>query len=116
MPTLTTFSRWTGAVQPFATLRRWAADARAWQLDALTSLAALDDACRDHMAHGAMAGADPLTDSLYGQLEGPAAEGAQAPTPYAEGVHQGEHPGWWLAGVALLAALVGATLLAPGAI
>lgn len=29
------------------------------------------------MAHGAMTTADPLTDSLYAQLEAPAAEGAQ---------------------------------------
>lgn len=36
----------------------------------------LDAACITHMAHGAMAGADPLTDSLYGQLEAPAEEGA----------------------------------------
>ena len=38
---------------------------------------ALDDAVAQHLAHGAMAGADPLTDALYAQLEAPAAEGAQ---------------------------------------
>lgn len=35
-----------------------------------------DTAVAAHMTHGAMAGADPLIDSLYGQLEAPAAEGA----------------------------------------
>lgn len=37
----------------------------------------LNTAVADHMTHGAMAGADPLVDSLYGQLEAPATEGAQ---------------------------------------
>lgn len=97
------------------TLHRWAAQARAWQQDALASFTALDEACRDHMAHGAMTGADPLTDSLYGQLEGPAAEGAQAPTPYQAGVPpQREHRAWWLTGITLLAALVSVALFTPG--
>ena len=41
------------------------------------TLADFDTAVAAHLAHGAMAGADPLIDSLYGQLEAPAAEGAQ---------------------------------------
>jgi hypothetical protein len=40
------------------------------------TLAQLDAACLQHLAHGAMAGHDPLTDSLLAQLEAPAAEGA----------------------------------------
>ena len=40
-------------------------------------LAALHDSIRTHMAHPAMPVADPLTESLYAQLEGPAEEGAQ---------------------------------------
>lgn len=97
-----------------ATIRRWAAQARAWQQAALADFSALDEACRDHMAHGAMAGADPLTDSLYAQLEGPAAEGAHQPTPYTDGITpKPEHRGWWIAAVTLLAALVSVALLLP---
>jgi hypothetical protein len=91
-----------------AAIRTWVADARAWQQQALADLSALDDACTSHMAHGAMAGADPLTDSLYSQLEAPAAEGAQQPTPYPDGMQpQRESRAWWLAGATLLAALAG---------
>ena len=54
----------------------------------------LDAAVAQHMAHGAMSGADPLTDSLYGQLEAPAAEGAQPALPYAASQPTPEHPGW----------------------
>lgn len=94
------------------TLRRWCAQARAAQLAALADLSALDAACTDHMAHGAMAGADPLTDSLYLQLEAPAQEGGQQPTAYADGIttSTGNGRGWWLASVALLAALASACL------
>lgn len=98
-----------------ATIRRWAAQARAWQQAALADFSALDEACTAHMAHGAMAGSDPLTDSLYSQLEAPAAEGAQQPTPYEAGMQpQREHRGWWLAGVTMLAALASVALLTPG--
>lgn len=38
---------------------------------------AWDAAIAAEMTHGAMTAADPLTDSLYAQLEAPAAEGAQ---------------------------------------
>lgn len=100
----------------FPTLRRRAAQARAAQLRMLQRLEALDAACTQHMAHGAMAGADPLTDSLYGQLEAPAAEGGLPATPYPAGqAPQREHRGWWLTGITLLAALVSLALLTPGA-
>lgn len=49
------------------------------------NLADFDAAVADNMTHGAMAGADPLIDSLYGQLEAPAAEGALPPLPYSAG-------------------------------
>lgn len=100
----------------FPTLRRRAAQARAAQLRMLQRLEALDAACTQHMAHGAMAGADPLTDSLYSQLEAPAAEGAQPATPYPAGQQRQPEPlGWWLAAATLLAALVSVGLLLPGA-
>lgn len=100
----------------FAALRRRAAQARAAQLRMLAWLQAFDDAVAQHMTHGAMAGADPLTDSLYGQLEAPAAEGAQPATPYTAGqAPKREHRGWWLTGITLLAALVSLALLTPGA-
>ena len=100
----------------FAALRRRAAQARHTQLRTLARLQAFDDAVAQHMTHGAMAGADPLTDSLYGQLEAPAAEGAQPATPYTAGqAPKREHRGWWLTGITLLAALVSLALLTPGA-
>ena len=64
------------------TMRRWATQARACQLDALQQMQALDAATQRHMAHGAMSGGDPLTDSLFEQADAAAAcavEGAQAP-------------------------------------
>lgn len=98
----------------FAALRRRAAQARHTQLAMLARLQAFDDAVAQHMTHGAMAGADPLTDSLYGQLEAPAAEGGLPATPYPAGqAPQREHRGWWLASITLLAALVSAGLLLP---
>lgn len=100
----------------FPTLRRRAAQARHTQLRTLARLQAFDDAVAQHMTHGAMAGADPLTDSLYGQMEAPAAEGAQPATPYTAGqAPKREHRGWWLTGITLLAALVSLALLTPGA-
>ena len=100
----------------FPTLRRRAAQARHTQLRTLARLQAFDDAVAQHMTHGAMAGADPLTDSLYGQLEAPAAECAQPATPYPAGqAPKREHRGWWLTGITLLAALVSLALLTPGA-
>jgi len=95
----------------FNTLRSWAAAVRDWQQDALSEMERLDDATRQHMAHGAMSGADPLTDSLYSQLEAPAAEGAQQPSAYNAGQQpEREHRGWWLTACTLLAALAGAAL------
>jgi hypothetical protein len=100
----------------FPTLRRRAAQARHTQLRTLARLQAFDDAVAQHMTHGAMAGADPLTDSLYGQLEALAAEGGLPATPYPAGqAPQREHRGWWLTGITLLAALVSLALLTPGA-
>ncbi len=100
----------------FPTLRRRAAQARHTQLRTLARLQAFDDAVAQHMTHGAMAGADPLTDSLYGQLEAPAAEGGLPATPYTAGqAPKREHRGWWLTGITLLAALVSLALLTPGA-
>lgn len=100
----------------FPTLRRRAAQARHTQLCTLARLQSFDDAMAQHMAHGAMSGADPLTDSLYSQLEAPAAEGAQPATPYPAGQQRQPEPlGWWLAAATLLAALVSVGLLLPGA-
>ena len=72
-----------------------------------------------HLAHGAMAGGDPLVDSLYGQLEGPAQEGAHAPLPYSAGRAQersarqrlaaaGRDPGlyWLMAAACVLVVLI----------
>lgn len=55
----------------------WLQAVREWQQDALTEMQRLDAAVSQHMAHGAMAGGDPLTDSLYGQMQAAAEEGAQ---------------------------------------
>lgn len=49
-------------------------------------LTTLDAATTAHLAHGAMAGADPLTDSLFAQLEAPAAEGALPPSQAGAGL------------------------------
>lgn len=70
--------------------RRWAAEVRHWQMDALQQMQALDAATQQHMAHGAMAGHDPLTDSLLDQA---AVASAGAP----EGAQQHPSPGAWLA-------------------
>jgi hypothetical protein len=90
-----------------AAIRTWAADARAWQQQALADLSALDEACRSNLQHGAMAGGDPLTESLYDQMQAAAEEGAQPPTRYHAGMPQPEPRAWWLAAGAMLAALVG---------
>lgn len=45
-------------------------------------------------------------DSLFGQIEAAAAEGAQPPIAYAAGtITQPDHWGWWLLAGALLAVL-----------
>jgi hypothetical protein len=54
--------------------RSLAADVRALQIEAL------NQSVQAHMAGPAMHYADPLTESLFSQLEGPAEEGAQAPS------------------------------------
>lgn len=61
-------------------LVRWVDDARAAQQDALRQMQAFDAAVARHMAHPAMSGADPLTDSMFEQADAAAAcatEGAQ---------------------------------------
>ncbi|MEY5099134.1 MAG: hypothetical protein RJA36_1853 [Pseudomonadota bacterium] len=45
-----------------------------------------DRAMAAHLAHGAMAGADPLTESYYALLDEAAAEGAQAPSSHGAGL------------------------------
>jgi hypothetical protein len=100
----------------FPTLRRRAAQVREAQLRMLARLQALDAACAKHMQHGAMAGGDPLTDSMFDQMQAAAEEGARPAMPYHAGQrHQPEPLGWWLAGTTLLAALISAALFLPGA-
>lgn len=95
-----------------AAIRTWAADARAWQQAALADLSALDEACRCHMAHSAMSGSDPLTDSMLQQLDCSAEEGARPATPYTDGIQpQPESRAWWLASAILLVALAGVVVL-----
>ena len=75
----------------FTTARRWATEVRRWQQDALQEMQALDAATRQHMAHGAMAGNDPLTDSIFDQMDAAAAcapEGAQPVTHTGAGLTQ----------------------------
>ncbi len=84
----------------------------------MATLQELDAACIAHLQHPAMPTADPLTDSLYAQLEAPASEGAQPHTAYADGTPDssaGNGPGWWLSATALLAALAGACFFPWGA-
>lgn len=79
-------------------------------------LAHLDDACREHMHHGAMPVGDMLTESLYMTLEAPAAEGGtpHQPSPPAPLTPQqlaqlhdmatlGNWPLWLVAGIAAVA-------------
>lgn len=47
-----------------------------------------DQAVSDHMAHGAMSGADPLTDSLLYQMDACASEGSQHRDPAPSGTHR----------------------------
>lgn len=107
------------AGKPASPIPRWLQactnHARAIQASTLAHLQALDAAVACHCSHGAMAGADPLTDSLYGQLEGPAAEGAQDPLPYSAGRSQalaeaGRDP--WLYWVMAAGAVAGVALSA----
>ena len=79
-------------------------------MDTLNSiLQRLDAAMNQHAQHGAMPVSDPLIDSLYGQLEGPAAEGAQAPGTADSGLTPAQREAlaaldadpWWPALLAL---------------
>jgi hypothetical protein len=64
------------------------------------------------MAHSAMSGSDPLTDSMLQQLDCSAEEGARPATPYTDGIQpQPESRAWWLATAILLAALAGVVVL-----
>ncbi len=83
------------------------------------NFADFDAAVAANLAHGAMAGGDPLIDSLHGQLEAPAAEGAHPASTAGAGLTQqqrtalaqsGSDP--WLYRGMLLAALVGAAVSA----
>lgn len=77
------------------------------------TLAQLDAACLRHLAHGAMAGGDPQTDSLFAQLEAPAIEGALPEVDFNTGLAaalaDAERDPWmWrLMPAALLLAIVG---------
>lgn len=76
----------------------------------------IDAACAEHLQHAAMAGADPLTDALYAQLEAPAAEGAMPALPYAASQPTNpEHWGWWALALTLLAALASGCFYPLGA-
>lgn len=80
---------------------------------------ALDDAIASQLTHGAMAGADPLVESLYAQLEAPAAEGAHPPSKVGAGLTPQQHAALaqadsdpWLFCAMGLAALVAAAVSA----
>ena len=114
----------------FNSLRRCVGEVRTWQQDALRDLQALDEACRENMAHGAMAGFDPLTDSMLDQADAAAAcaaEGAQPAVTTGAGLTQQQLAAlaatqaddWWLdwfipvaaSGVVVLAAAHAAGVL-----
>ena len=94
--------------------RTMAADIRALQLDAL------DQSVQINLAGPAMHYADPLTESLFAQLEGPAEEGAQPPTTTGAGLTPAQraaladatYDSWllWLAPVAFVAAAAASAL------
>jgi len=82
----------------------WLRAAREWQQDALTEMQRLDAAVSKHMAHGAMAGGDPLTNSLFDQMQAAAEEGAQQPATTGAGLTpqqlaalaDSQADDWWL--------------------
>lgn len=85
-----------------------------------TILTRIDDAVTAHAMHGAMAGTDPLTDSLYGQIEAAAAEGALPPSTTGAGLTPDQRaamaaidaywPPLWLAGLVAVAACAASAL------
>ena len=91
--------------------RAHAQRARSAQLHTLQSLQHLDAAVARNMAHGAMAGFDPLTESLFDQLEAPAEEGAHPAIDYAAVTDASREFGW-LPWAMVLAAVGGAALTA----
>ena len=71
----------------FHWLNALAVAVRSWQQDALREMQALDTAVASNMAHGAMAGHDPLTDSLLDQAAAACAqEGAHPATTAGAGL------------------------------
>jgi len=68
-------------------LRCLAAECRAVVADVRAlQLSALDDSVQANLSGPAMHYADPLTESLFAQLEGPAEEGAQPPSTAGAGL------------------------------
>lgn len=95
----------------------WFQAVRNWQQDALTEMQRLDAAVAQHMAHGAMVGADPLTDSIFDQMQAAAEEGARPHSTSGAGLTpeqiaalaDSQADDWWLDALipaALLACLV----------
>lgn len=87
---------------------------RHWQQDALTEMQRLDAAVSQHMAHGAMAGTDPLTESLYDQMQAAAEEGARPHSTSGSGLTpeqltalaDSQADDWWLDALMPAAVLV----------
>ena len=82
------------------------------------TLLRLEKLAQAHLTHGAMAGADPLTDALYSQLEAPVEEGATAPVDYAAGraaalADAERDPGLFLAMAAVATACAAVSALFP---
>ena len=88
-------------------MARWVAAARAAQQDALRELQALDAAIAQNMTHGAMAGHDPLTDSIFDQADAAAACAIEGPVPpcstntgltrlQMEALASSQADDWWL--------------------
>lgn len=68
--------------------------ARTAQLQLLAALPAIDHAVTQNLVHGAMAGTDPLTDSLYQQLDACAEEGGVPALPYAQALIEAQQDTW----------------------
>lgn len=72
-----------------ARLSRAVAAVRCWQQSALADMQRLDAAIAANLTHGAMAGNDPLTDSIFDQADAAAAcaqEGAVPPVSTGAGL------------------------------
>lgn len=85
----------------------------------MMTFADFDAAVAANLTHGSMAGADPLVEALYAQLEAPAAEGAQPTSTAGAGLSpqqraalaQADSDPWLYRGM-VLAALVAAAVSA----